>query len=53
MDNSYGFKIPKDEVAHSLPLAAAADIAQPALVARVVSTITGLIIIGLRFPGAF
>ena len=34
MDNCYGFKIPKDEVAHSLPLAmaAAADIAEPALV---------------------
>ena len=31
MGNSYGFKIPRDEVAHSLPLAAVADIAEPAL----------------------
>ena len=28
MDNCYSFKIPKDEVAHCLPLAAAADIAE-------------------------
>ena len=31
MDNCYGFKIPKDEVAHYLPLAAIADIAESAL----------------------
>ena len=31
MDNCYGFKIPKDEVTHYLPLAAIADIAEPAL----------------------
>ena len=31
MDNCFGFKIPKDEVAHSLQLAVAADIAEPAL----------------------
>ena len=29
MGNCYGFKIPKDEVAHFLPLAAVADIAEP------------------------
>ena len=32
MANSYGFKIPKDDVAHYLPLAAIADIAESALV---------------------
>ena len=29
MGNSYVFNIPKDGVAHSLPLAAVADIAEP------------------------
>ena len=33
MDNSYGFKIPKDEVAHLFQLAAIANIAEAALVA--------------------
>ena len=33
MGNSYGFKIPRDGVARFLPLAAIADIAEPALVA--------------------
>ena len=32
MGNCYGFQIPKDDVAHILPLAAAGDIAEPALV---------------------
>ena len=31
MGNCYGFKSPKDELAHSLQLAVAADIAEPAL----------------------
>ena len=30
MGNCFGFKIPKDEVAHALSLAAIADIAEPA-----------------------
>ena len=29
MGNCFGFKIPKDEVAHDLSLAAIADIAEP------------------------
>ena len=33
MGNSYGFKIPRDGVARSLPLAAIADIAELVLVA--------------------
>ena len=31
MGNCYGFKIPKDEVPHFVPLAAIADIAESAL----------------------